>query len=151
MTSLSSEVNWLWYTVLGLPRWHGGKESACLQKRCRFDPGSGRSPGRENGNPLQYSCQKIPWTEEPGGLQSMMLRRVRHDWATKHSMLTPGVEISQISQGLNGYREGETESKTRGLPSSYFHSKQSNQGPKATDQGTQNRSLDGGRILASGL
>ena len=24
---------------------------------------------------------KIPWTEEPGGLQSMGLQRVRHDWA----------------------------------------------------------------------
>ena len=32
-------------------------------------PGSGRSPGEGNGNPLQYSCLKIPWTEEPGGLQ----------------------------------------------------------------------------------
>ena len=31
-------------------------------------PESGRSPGEENGNPLQYSCQKIPWTEEPGGV-----------------------------------------------------------------------------------
>ena len=28
-------------------------------------PGSGRSPGEGNGNPLQYSC-----LEEPGGLQS---------------------------------------------------------------------------------
>ena len=26
-----------------------------------------------------------PWTEEPGGLQSMGLQRVGHDWATKHS------------------------------------------------------------------
>jgi len=34
-------------------------------------PGSGRSPGGGNGNPLQYSCWEIPWTEEPGGLQSM--------------------------------------------------------------------------------
>ena len=34
-------------------------------------PGSGRSPGEGNGNPLQYSCLEIPWTEEPGGLQSM--------------------------------------------------------------------------------
>ena len=34
-------------------------------------PGLGRSPGRGHGNPLQYSCLKIPWTEEPGGLQSM--------------------------------------------------------------------------------
>ena len=25
---------------------------------------------------------KIPWMEEPGGLQSMGSRRVRHDWAT---------------------------------------------------------------------
>ena len=33
-------------------------------------PGSGRFPGEGNGNPLQYSCLEIPWTEEPGGLQS---------------------------------------------------------------------------------
>ena len=25
---------------------------------------------------------KIPWTIEPGGLQSMVSQRVRHDWAT---------------------------------------------------------------------
>ena len=25
-----------------------------------------------------------PWLEEPGGLQSMQLQRVRHDWGTKH-------------------------------------------------------------------
>ena len=34
-------------------------------------PGLGRSPGEGNGNPLQYSCLENPWTEEPGGLQSM--------------------------------------------------------------------------------
>ena len=27
--------------------------------------------GGRHGNPLQYSSWKIPWTEEPGGLQSM--------------------------------------------------------------------------------
>ena len=32
-------------------------------------PGLGRSPGGGHGNLLQYSCWKIPWTEEPGGLQ----------------------------------------------------------------------------------
>ena len=31
-------------------------------------PGSGRSPGEGNGNPLQYSSWEMPWTEEPGGL-----------------------------------------------------------------------------------
>ena len=34
-------------------------------------PGSRRSPGEGNGYPLQYSSWEIPWTEEPGGLQSM--------------------------------------------------------------------------------
>ena len=46
-------------------------------------PGLGRSPGEGNGNPLQYSAWKIPWTEEPVGLQCMALQRVRHDLATK--------------------------------------------------------------------
>ena len=31
---------------------------------------------------------KIPWAEEPGGLQSMGLWRVRHDWATLLSLFT---------------------------------------------------------------
>ena len=30
---------------------------------------------------------EIPWTEEPGGLQSMGFQRVRHDWATKQQTL----------------------------------------------------------------
>ena len=33
-------------------------------------PGSGRS-SEGNGNPLQYSCLEIPWTEQSGRLQSM--------------------------------------------------------------------------------
>ena len=28
---------------------------------------------------------KIPWIEEPGGLQSMGLQRVEYNWATKHT------------------------------------------------------------------
>ena len=27
---------------------------------------------------------EIPWTEDPGGLQSMGFQRVKHDWGTKH-------------------------------------------------------------------
>ena len=42
-------------------------------------PGLGRSPGEGNGNPLQYSSWKIPWTEETGGLQPQGLQRVGHD------------------------------------------------------------------------
>ena len=47
-------------------------------------PGSGRSPGRGNGNPLQYSCLEILWTEEPGGLQSMGSQELDTTEATKH-------------------------------------------------------------------
>ena len=42
-------------------------------------PGSGRSPEVGNGNPLSILVWEITWTEEPGGLQSMGLQRVRHD------------------------------------------------------------------------
>ena len=41
--------------------------------------GSGRSPGEGNGNPLQYSAWRIPWTEESGGLQSMESQKVGHN------------------------------------------------------------------------
>ena len=41
-------------------------------------PGSGRFPGEGNGNPLQYSCQEIMWTVEPGRLQSMGSQRVEY-------------------------------------------------------------------------
>ena len=47
-------------------------------------PSLGRedSPGEENDYPLQYSCLRIPWTEEPGYIQSMGLQRARHDRTT---------------------------------------------------------------------
>ena len=46
-------------------------------------PGLGRCPGEGHGNPHQYSCWEIPWTEEPGRLQFMGSQRVGHDRATK--------------------------------------------------------------------
>ena len=42
-------------------------------------PGLRRSPGEGNGNPLQDSFLGNPWTEEPGGLQSIVSQRVGHD------------------------------------------------------------------------
>ena len=49
-------------------------------------PEWGRSPGGRNGNLLQCSCLenlvRIPWTEEPGELQSTGSQRVGHDWST---------------------------------------------------------------------
>ena len=40
---------------LGFPCSSVGKESACSVGDLRSIPGSGRSPGEGNGNPLQYS------------------------------------------------------------------------------------------------
>ena len=48
-------------------------------------PGSGRSPGEGNGNPLQYSCLENPMDRKACGLQSMGSQRVRQDWVTEHS------------------------------------------------------------------
>ena len=53
---------------LGFPGGSVGKEYACSAGDLGLIPGSERSPGEENGNPLQYSCLGNPWTEEPGGL-----------------------------------------------------------------------------------
>ena len=47
-------------------------------------PGSGRSPGKGNGNPLQYSCLGNP--TDRGAWQATVHeghKRVRHDLATK--------------------------------------------------------------------
>ena len=66
----------------GFPGGSDGKESACNVGSLGSIPGSGRSPGKGNGYPLQYSRLENPTAKELGGLQSMGLQRVRHDWAT---------------------------------------------------------------------
>ena len=43
--------------------------------------------GEGNGTPLQYSCLENPMDGGAGGLQSMGLLRVGHDWATSLSLL----------------------------------------------------------------
>ena len=59
-----------------------GKESACQYRRCvmwvRF---LGQEDPLEEGMAIYSSilAWEIPWTEEPGGLQSMGSQRVGHD------------------------------------------------------------------------
>ena len=53
-----------------------------------------RSPGQED--PLEEGTEthssilawRIPWTEKPGGLQSMGSQRVRHDLTTEQQQVT---------------------------------------------------------------
>ena len=42
---------------------------------------SGRSPGGEHSTHSSVLAWRIPWTEEPGGLQSTGSLRVGHDWS----------------------------------------------------------------------
>ena len=45
---------------MGFPGGSDSKEPACNAGDLGFIPGSGRSPGEGNGNPLLYSCLKNP-------------------------------------------------------------------------------------------
>ena len=60
-----------------------GKESACSAGASGSIPGSGRCPGEENGNQIQYSCLENPkdrgawWGTDHG------VARVGHDLVTK--------------------------------------------------------------------
>ena len=48
-------------------------------------PGSERFPWRRNWKPAPVLAWRIPWTEEPGGLQLVGLQRALHDLATEHA------------------------------------------------------------------
>ena len=49
---------------LELPKWHSVKESVCQTGVLGLIPGSERSPGGGNFNPLQYSCLENPMDKE---------------------------------------------------------------------------------------
>ena len=74
-----------WFT-LGFLGGADSKESACNAGDPGLIPESGRSPGEENGNQIQYSCLESPmdggsWPTTVHGSQ-----RVRHDWVTSLSL-----------------------------------------------------------------
>jgi len=72
---------------LNKPHSSVGKESACNVGDLGSIPGSGRSPGEGNGNPLQYSCLENPI--DRGAWQATVhgVIIVRHDLATKLLLL----------------------------------------------------------------
>ena len=65
------------------PRRSVGKESACSAGDRGLIPGSGRSPGEGNDNPLQNSCLENPM--DRGAWQATVhgVTRGRQDLATK--------------------------------------------------------------------
>ena len=74
-------------TVLGNPGGSDGKASACNAGDLGWIPGSERSLGEGNGNPVHILAWEIPWREESGGLQSLGSQRVGHNLVTKQQQI----------------------------------------------------------------
>ena len=76
----------------------GGKESAYDAGDLSSIPGSGRSPGEGNGNPLQCSCWGNPMDRGARGARVYRVARVGHDLATKQQQQRLTSRIKSFSQ-----------------------------------------------------
>ena len=56
---------------LELPRWLSGKESACQAGDTGLSVGQEEPLEKETATHSSILAWRIPWTEEPGGLQSL--------------------------------------------------------------------------------
>ena len=82
---------------LGFPGGTSGKEPThrwvllCRRhRRHGLDPWVGKIPLEEEmATVLSILAWRIPWTEEPGGLQSIGSQRVRHNWSNLASLYKP--------------------------------------------------------------
>ena len=70
--------------MMGFPGGSDGKASACNAGDPGLIPGSGRSPGEGNGNPLQYSCLENPMDREAW-------------WAIVHGVAKNRTRLSDIT------------------------------------------------------
>ena len=76
------------WRLRGSPRGCSGKEPACQRRRTWVWFLSWEDPLEEEmATHSSILAWRIPWTEEPGGLQSTGSQRVGHDWAAKHTTL----------------------------------------------------------------
>ena len=79
-------------SYMGLPVAQTGKNLPAMREIWVWslsseDPQVRKIPWRRAWQPTAILLPgECPWTEEPGGLQSMGLQRVRNNWATKHSL-----------------------------------------------------------------
>ena len=74
----------IWKPITGFPGGSEVKASACNAGDLGLIPGSGRSPGEGNGNPLQYSCLENPME---GGAW----------WATVHGVAKSRTRLSDFT------------------------------------------------------
>ena len=77
-----------WTVARQAPLSMGFSRQECWNGLPFFTPGDLPNPGIEPRSMATHSSilvRKIPWTEEPGGLQSTGSQRVGHEWATSHT------------------------------------------------------------------
>ena len=74
-----THVPHIWMSLNTRPCSSVGKESACSAGDLGSIPGSGRSPGEENGNPLQYPCLEnhMDWGARWAAVQGVAKSRTR--------------------------------------------------------------------------
>ena len=85
---------------------HGASQVALVVKNPPANAGDRRDVGRSLGpkDPLEEEMAthsrilawRVPWTEEPGRLQSRGSHRVEHDWACMQAPLTQGQALVRI-------------------------------------------------------
>ena len=115
-----------------LSRWLNRKESTCNPGDtggAGSIPGSGGSPGGGRDSPLQDFAWRIPWTEEPGGPQSMGLHsqtrlkrlitrhaeKLAHHQEGPHSQQRPRVRSGHTPHPWLEWEEEEAEARA-GVP-----------------------------------
>ena len=104
-------------SLMGFPGGSDSKESDCKAEDLGLIPGSGRSPGEGNGNPLQYSCLEnpmigySPWDHK----ESDTTERLHFPFSL--SCIGEGNDNPLQCSCLENPREGEP----RGLPSLELH------------------------------
>ena len=111
---LRGEKPWLWnstqHNTKGFPGGSDSKESACSAGDLCLIPALGRSPGKGNSYPLQYTGQEISRTEKSDRLHSIVSPRVGHDWVTFTSLHFS----SSLYEGFPGGSEGKASACSAG-------------------------------------
>ena len=76
---------------MGFPGSSDGKASACNVGDLGSIPGSGRSPGEGNGNPLQYSCNPLQYSCLENSMDGAPL------WAIVHGVAKSWTRLSDFT------------------------------------------------------
>ena len=79
--ALNQHIIYLYKISLGFPGVSDNKESACKRDTWVWFLGLEDPLKKGMATHSTILAWRIPWTEEPGRLQSMALQRVGHDWS----------------------------------------------------------------------